>query len=110
MITALVVLCLLVLLQLVLKVALYYRIAHVLDRVEMLLSLTEEHGKLTDSKSERVMDAVKEVKADTVRAASAALEVRQAITAIPEQVTDRLKSSESAESGQLPVVKPESPG
>lgn len=96
---ALSILCVLVFLQIVVKVVIFSRVIHVLSRADALLSMTEKHAELTDTRTERLNLAVREVAGDTTRAASAAVvvatEVKAAVDAVPDKVVERLKSSES---------------
>lgn len=81
-----------------------------LSRAKAVLGVLEGQHKATDAVAARVVSEVQDVKRDTVRAAQAACETRQAIEDVPSRVAEKLASDTAADSGKVPVVPKPSPG
>jgi hypothetical protein len=99
-------LCVVLFLQFVqigMKVLLWLRVSGTLPRVERLLSMTEAHAQVTDSRGERIEAGAKKAAATAAKVAGV---VKAAVEAIPEKVSERLKSDSVPDSEQVPIVKP----
>lgn len=100
-----VVLCVLVAVQIVRAERLFWKIGRVLDHAERLLSMTETHARITDSRGARIEEAAQEAK---VTARAVKEEVKAAVEDVPQKVVQKLQEvqGDSLDSGaKLPVVK-----
>lgn len=78
---------------------LHRRITRVLKQAEKVLKYTEEHGKVSDSRADRVVAEVREAADTSARAATkAAHVVQEQITAVPDKIVERLRSNDNESS------------
>lgn len=93
-------LCVLVLLQVVAKVHILFRVAGMMTRAERILKYSEIHASITDSQKERTERSVQ----------GAASEVKQAVEQIPEKTIERIRELNAGDSnhggsGSIPTVR-----
>ena len=83
------------------------QIREMLRRAEAVIGVIEGHNRATDAVADRVVAEVQGVKRDTVRAAVAACEVRDAIANVPDRVAEKLASDSATENAKMPVIRPQ---
>lgn len=81
-----------------------------LSRIEKFLTTYERHVQVTDSKSDRTVNALEEVKVHAKAVAAAAVQavgdIQIAVAEVPKKVIDEIKQADGAVSGERPITLP----